>query len=41
MSTQLFGFVVFHGTGVGLLLGDSKLRKYVENGLAFDFQFPG
>ena len=41
MRTHLDGFVIFNGTGMGLLLGDSDFLQYVENRLAFDFQFSG
>jgi hypothetical protein len=35
------GFVIFDGTGMGLLLGDSDFQQHVENRLALDFQFSG
>jgi hypothetical protein len=41
MSAQLFGFVLFQRTGMGLLLADPNLRECIENSLAFNFQFPG
>jgi hypothetical protein len=41
MRPHLYGFVIFNGTGMGLLLGDPDFSKHVENRLAFDFQFPG
>jgi hypothetical protein len=41
VSADLHGFVLFHRTGVRLLLSDADFRKCVENGFAFDFQLPG
>jgi hypothetical protein len=38
---HLNGFVIFNGTGMGLLLGDPDFEQHVENRLAFDFQFSG
>ena len=41
VGADFLRFVVFERTGMGLLLGDSDFRKYVENRFAFDFQLPG
>jgi hypothetical protein len=41
VRTHLLRFVLFHGTGVRLLLRDAYFRKCVENGFTFDFQLPG
>jgi hypothetical protein len=41
MRPNLNGFVIFNGTGMGLLLGDPDFSKHVEDRLALDFQFPG
>jgi hypothetical protein len=41
VSPNLDGFVLFNGTGVRLLLGDTHQREHIENCLAFDFQFSG
>jgi hypothetical protein len=41
MRAHFNGFVIFNGTGMRLLLGDSDFGKNVENRLAFDFQFSG
>ena len=41
VCTNFFGFVVFERTGMRLLLGDANFRQHIENGFAFDFQFPG
>jgi hypothetical protein len=41
MSTHLFGFVLFNGTGMGLLLGDADGSQCIENDLALDFQLSG
>jgi hypothetical protein len=38
MGTDLLGLVLFERAGMGLLLGDTHLRKNIENGFAFDFQ---
>jgi hypothetical protein len=40
MRTNPYRFILFDGTRMGLLLGDSHHRQHVENGLAFNFQFP-
>ena len=37
-GTHLIRFMVFERTGMALLLGDSNFGKYIENGLALDFQ---
>jgi hypothetical protein len=37
-GTHFIRFMVFERTGMAFLLGDSDFRKYIENGLAFDFQ---
>jgi hypothetical protein len=41
MGANFFRFVLFQGAGMGLLLGYANIRQHVENGLAFNFQFPG
>lgn len=41
LGAYLFGFMLFQRTGVGLLLSDPNLGKYVKNGLALDFEFSG
>jgi urocanate hydratase len=41
MSPHLLRLVFFQRTGVRLLFGDSNFRQNIEDGLAFDFQFPG
>jgi hypothetical protein len=41
VRAHLLRFVLFHGTGVRLLLRDAYFRKCVENSFAFDFQLPG
>jgi len=41
VSPYFLGFVFFEGTGMGFLLRNSNLWKYVKNSLALDFQFPG
>jgi hypothetical protein len=41
VGAQLLRFVLFHGTGVRLLLSNAYFRKCVENRFAFDFQLPG
>jgi hypothetical protein len=41
VSTHLVCLMLFHGTGVRLLLSDAYFRKCVENRFAFDFQLPG
>jgi len=40
VCSHLLRFVVFKRAGMSLLLRDSNLLKYVENGFAFDFQLP-
>jgi hypothetical protein len=40
-GTHLFGFVLFDGTGMGLLLGDADFNQGIENDLALDFQLSG
>ena len=37
MGTHLLCLVVFEGTGVGLLIGDTSFRQNIENGFAFTF----
>ena len=37
--SHFFRFMLFKGTGMTLLLGDSDFRKHVENRLTLDFQF--
>src|ERR1700691_4547643 len=41
MRAHFNGFVIFNGTGMGLLLGDPDFKQHVENRLALDFQFSG
>jgi hypothetical protein len=41
VNAHFLRLVLFHGTGVRLLLSDADFRKCVENGFAFDFQLPG
>jgi hypothetical protein len=41
LSPHFVRFMVFQGAGMGLLLGDPDFSKYIKNGLAFNFQFPG
>jgi hypothetical protein len=41
VRTNFFRFVLFERTGMRLLLGDTNFGQYIENGFAFDFQFPG
>jgi len=41
VGAHLLRFVLFHGTGVRLLLSNAYFRKCVENRFAFDFQLPG
>jgi len=41
MTPYFLCFMLFEGTGMGFLLRDSNLWKYVKYGLALDFQFPG
>jgi hypothetical protein len=41
VRSQLFRFMLFHGTGMRLLLSDAYFGKCVENRFAFDFQLPG
>jgi hypothetical protein len=41
VGSHLLCFVLFHGTGVRLLLSDAYFGKCVENRFAFDFQLPG
>jgi hypothetical protein len=41
VGAYLLRFVLFHGTGMRLLLGDAYFRKCVENRFTFDFQLPG
>jgi hypothetical protein len=41
VSAHLLRLMLFHGTGVCLLLSDPYFRKCVENRFAFDFQLPG
>jgi hypothetical protein len=41
MRPDLVGLKIFHGAGVRLLLGNPNLNQHVEDGFAFDFQFPG
>jgi hypothetical protein len=41
MSPHFIGFVIFHRTGMGLLLGDAHLGQHIENRFAFNFQLPG
>jgi hypothetical protein len=36
-----FGFVLFQGTGMRLLLGNADEWEGVKNGFALDLQFPG
>jgi len=40
LRAHLVRFMVFERTGVALLLGDSNLRKYIENRFTFNFQLP-
>src|SRR6476660_5014049 len=40
MFTYLDRFVVFNGTGMSLLLGDSDFLKYIENSFTLNFQLP-
>jgi hypothetical protein len=40
VSPHFFGFEIFDGTGMGLLLGDTHLSQDIENRFAFDFQLP-
>jgi hypothetical protein len=41
IGSQLLRFMLFHGTGVRLLLSDAYFGKCVENRFAFNFQLPG
>jgi hypothetical protein len=41
MRPHFDGFVIFNGTGMGLLFGDPDFKQHVENRLALDFQFSG
>jgi hypothetical protein len=41
MRPHFDGFVIFDGTGMGLLLGDPDFEQHVENRLALDFQLSG
>jgi len=41
VRSHLLGFMVFQGTGVRLLLGNSGFGKDIENRLALDFQLSG
>ncbi len=41
VGAHLLRLMLFHGTGVRLLLSDPYFRKCVENRFAFDFQLPG
>jgi hypothetical protein len=41
VGAYFFGFVLFEGTGVRLLLGHADERQHVKNRLALDFQFSG
>jgi len=41
MGTNLYCFVLFERTGMGLLLGDTDFLQHIENRFAFDFQFSG
>ena len=38
---NFFRFMLFERAGMRLLLGDADFCQDIENGLAFDFQFPG
>lgn len=38
IGAHLLGFMLFERTGMGFLLGDSDVRKCIENSLAFYFQ---
>ena len=37
---HLYRFMVFNGTGMSLLLGDSDFLKHIENSFTFNFQLP-
>jgi hypothetical protein len=41
MHPHLLRFMLFQRTGMRLFFGHSDLQQHVENGLTFDFQFPG
>lgn len=41
VGSHLLRFMLFHGTGVRLLLSDAYFGKCVENRFAFNFQLPG
>jgi hypothetical protein len=41
MLPHLGRFVRLERTGMGFLFGNAEQRKYVENGLALNFQIPG
>jgi hypothetical protein len=41
VSADLLRLMLFHGTGVRLLLSDAYFRKCVENRFALNFQLPG
>jgi hypothetical protein len=41
VSAHFHRLMLFHGTGVRLLLSDAYFGKCVENRFAFDFQLPG
>jgi hypothetical protein len=41
VSPHLFCLMLFHGTGVRLLLGDADFDQHIENRFAFNFQLPG
>ena len=37
---HLYRLMVFNGTGMSLLLGDSDFLKYIENSFTLNFQLP-
>jgi hypothetical protein len=39
LPANLFGFILFERAGVGLARCQAKLRQYVKNLAALDFQF--
>jgi hypothetical protein len=41
VGPHLHRFVLFKGTGMGLLLGDPDFGKHIEDRLALDFQLSG
>jgi len=40
MGPHLLCFMVFERAGVSLFLGDAYRRQHVQDGFAFNFQFP-